>query len=147
MVAAAELLALLSVGGCGPPPEPPSDPELRAELGIPDDVAIHRIELVGRGDWTRVLPQELAIHPGDVVQFVALDHRVYLVRFEESLLSRAALDFLRDTDQDSPPPLVEQGARLVLSFNDAPETSYAYRVEGSGSPVLGSIRVSSRPDR
>lgn len=141
-VAVAQLLTFLALAGCAPPSAPPSDPELRAELGIPDDVAIHRVELVGWGDWTRVLPADLTIQPGDVVQFVTLDHRVYLIQFEESLLAPAAVDFLKDTKQDSPPPLVEQGARLVISFQGAPQASYAYRVEGNGAAVLGSIRVS-----
>lgn len=143
-IAVTGLLVLFGLGGCAPPDSAPSDPDLRAELGISDDVPIHRVELVGQGDWTRVLPQELVIRPGDVVQFVTLDHRVYLVRFDENLLTDAARTFLTDTNQYDPPPLVEEGARLVLSFEGAPPASYAFRVEGNGAPVQGSIRVSER---
>lgn len=131
----------LGVAGCAPAPPPPSDPDLRVELGIPDNVAIHRVALVGQGDRTRVLPRELMIRSGDVVQFVSLDHRVYVVRFDETDPSAPTSTFLVDTEQDSPPPLVEEGARLVLTFGGAPTGTYAYRVEGNGGPVPGSIRV------
>jgi plastocyanin len=125
----------------GPPPPPPSDPELRAELGIPDEVVIHRVDLSGRGDLTRVLPAVTEAKPGDVVQFVVLDNRVHLLRFREELLQGARLDFLRTTTQDRPPPLVQRGARLVLTFEDAPEGTYYFQVEGNGAPVEGEIRV------
>ena len=123
-------------------PPPPSDPELRAELGIPNEVTIHRIDLSGRGDETRVLPRETEIRVGEIVQFVVLDHRVHLLRFDESQLSASALAFLRDTAQDRPPPLVEQGSRLVLSFDGAPVGPYPFSVDGHGPSVAGAIRVS-----
>ncbi|MEX0935474.1 MAG: hypothetical protein WD013_01130 [Gemmatimonadota bacterium] len=125
----------------GPEPQPPSDPELRAELEIADDVRIHRIDLSGRGSETRVLPPEVEVRAGDVVQFVVLDYRVHLVRFVEEELRPAAMEFLTRTGQDRPPPLVERGARLVLSFEDAPAGWYPFRVEGSGAAVRGEIRV------
>ncbi len=131
----------LTTGCATQEPPVPSDPELRAELGIPADVTIHRIDLSARGDETRVLPRETEIRRGEVVQFVVLDHRVHLVRFEEDRLTPSAVRFLRDTAQDSPPPLVEQGARLVLSFDGAPLGSYAFIVDGGGPPVVGEIRV------
>lgn len=127
------------------PPPPPSDPALRSELGIADEVTIHRIDLSGRGDETRIVPPETEIRPGDVVQFVVLDHRVHLVRFEEARIAPVALGFLRETAQDNFPPLVEQGARLVLSFENAPIGSYPFRVEGNGPPVVGAIRVTDQP--
>ena len=120
---------------------PPSDPELRAELGIPAGVAIHRIDLSDSGDGTRILPRSTEIRSGDVVQFVMLDHRVHLVRFEGGGLEGNARDFLRETGQETPPPLVEQGARLVLTFEGAPVGSYPFIVDGNGLPVQGEIRV------
>ena len=127
----------------GPPPPPPSDPELRAELGIPDDVAIHRVDLSGRGELTRVLPAVTEARPGDVVQFVVLDNRVHLLRFAEDRIAGPRLEFLRETSQDRPPPLVERGARLVLTFEGAPQGSYHFRIEGNGAPVAGEIRVTA----
>ena len=128
------------IGGEAPPP---SDPELREELGIPDETAIHRIDLSDRGDGTgtRILPRSTEIRAGDIVQFVTLDHRVHHVRFEGAVLDEAALEFLRATRQESPPPLVEQGARLVLTFKDAPVGTYPFVVDGNGLPVAGEIRV------
>ena len=120
---------------------PPSDPKLRAELGIPADVRIHRVDLSSRREQAQVLPRQTEIRPGELVQFVVLDHRVHLVRFDTEELSAPALEFLRETGQDSPPPLLEQGARLVLSFEDAPAGSYPFLVDGNGTPVSGEIRV------
>jgi plastocyanin len=123
------------------PPPPPSDPELRAELLIPDDVVIHRVDLSGRADLIRVIPTVTEAHPGDIVQFVVTDNRVHLVRFREDRIAGPRLEFLRATAQDRPPPLVERGARLVLTFEGAPEGSYYFEIEGNGTPVSGEIRV------
>jgi hypothetical protein len=138
------VLVACMAGGCEPPPPPPpSDPELRAELGIPDEVVIHRVDLSGRGDVTRVLPAVTEASPGDVVQFVVLDNRVHLLRFREDRIAGPRLEFLRETSQDRPPPLVERGARLVLTFEGAPEGSYFFQIEGNGAPVAGEIRVTA----
>jgi len=139
--AVAILAALLS--GCMPEPLPPTDPELRAELGIPDHVPIHRIDLSGRADFTRVIPRLTEASPGDVVQFVVLDHRVHLVRFREELLRTDQIEFLRATSQDRFPPLVERGSRLVLSFEGAPAGEYSFQIEGNGLPVDALIRVTA----
>jgi plastocyanin len=122
-------------------PNPLSDPELRQELGISDAAAIHRIRVTGSGDRTRLLPLRTQIRPGDVVQFVILDHRTHLVRFLDDETASDALEFLRHTGQDRPPPLVARESRLVLSFRDAPPGRYPFRVESTGSPVEGEIRV------
>ena len=122
-------------------PPPPSDPDLRAELGIPDHVTIHRVDLSSQGGQTRLLPRETEIFSGEIVQFVVLDHRVHLVRFDQDEITRSALEFMRETGQDKPPPLVEQGARLVLSFEGAPVGSYPFLVDGNGPSVAGEIRV------
>jgi plastocyanin len=124
-----------------PEPLPPTDPELRAELGIPETVPIHRIDLSGRGDFTRVIPQLTEAGPGDVVQFVVLDHRVHLVSFRDELLRPDQIEFLRATSQARFPPLVEQGSRLVLSFEGAPAGDYSFYVEGNGPPIEAVIRV------
>jgi hypothetical protein len=139
--AAAILAALIS--GCMPEPLPPTDPELRAELGIPDIVPIHRIDLSGRADFTRVIPRLTEAGPGDVVQLVVLDHRVHLIRFREELLRPDQIEFLRVTSQARFPPLVEQGSRLVLSFEGAPTGDYSFQVEGNGPPVEAVIRVTA----
>ncbi len=126
---------------CGFDPPPPSDPELREELGIPDHVPIHRVDLSGRGDEVRVIPTTIEARPGDLVQFVVLDRQVHLIGFREEEISTSALTFLRETSQDAFPPLVERGARIVLSFEGAPVGAYPFRVEGNGPPVDGVIRL------
>jgi hypothetical protein len=126
------------------PPSPPSDPELRLELGIPDEIPIHRIDVGDSGGGTRVLPRVTEIQPGHMVQFVTLDHRVHLIRFDPAELDPIRLAFLRDTSQDSPPPLVAEGSRLLLSFEGAPPGSYPFFVDGDGTPVAGEIRVVDR---
>jgi plastocyanin len=118
-----------------------SDPELRAELGIPDDTPIHRVELSGLQAESRVVPRVVEARPGDVVQFVVMDNRVHLIRFLAEEIGPAELEFLRDTSQDRPPPLVERGARLVLTFEGAPPGSYPFSAEGNGSSARGEIRV------
>lgn len=131
-------LAPSCIGG---EPPPPSDLDLRLELGILDETAIHRIDLSYQGDGIRILPRSTEIRTGDIVQFVTLDHRVYLVRFGGAALYGAAVEFLRATRQERPPPLVEQGARLVLTFEDAPFGTYPFVVDGNGLSVEGEIRV------
>jgi plastocyanin len=133
---------LFSSASCLPEPPPPSDPELREELGIPDEVPIHRIDLSGRGDLMRVVPPVTHAAPGDVVQFVVLDHRVHLVQFREERMSGELVEFLRSTGQDRIPPLMERETRLVLTFEDAPVGVYHFQVEGNGPPVDGEIRLS-----
>ena len=122
-------------------PPPPSDPELREALGISDDVTIHRVDLEGEGSSRFIRPDTVVIAPGDLVQFVARDHRPHLVRFPQAGLPGQLLEFLRRTAQDSPPPLVERGARLVLTFDGAPEGRYPFLVEGDGGSAGGEIRV------
>ncbi|MSR23464.1 MAG: hypothetical protein EXR92_07985 [Gemmatimonadetes bacterium] len=138
---AAALVTIPLLVACEPERLPPSDPDLRAELAIPDDTPIHRVDLGGASSETSVIPRFLEVHPGDLVQFVVLDNRVHLVRFPEKGLGPTNLAFLRETSQDRPPPLVERGARLVLSFGGAPLGVYTFIVEGYGAPMRGEIRV------
>ncbi len=120
---------------------PPSDESLRADLGIPGDVPIQRIDLrYGRGE-TRILPRRSEILSGGIVQFVALDHRIHLIRFDEGALDPSALGFLRDSGQDRPAPLLVEGSRLVLTFDGAPAGTYPFWVEGSGGHAPGEIWV------
>ena len=140
------VLLVLLVSSClADEGQPPSNEGLRTDLGIPPDVPIHRVDLRWEGGETRILPRRSEIPSGGIVQFVALDHRVHLIRFDAEALDPPALDFLRDTSQDRPPPLLVEGARLVLTFGGAPAGSYPFWVEGSGGQVPGEIRVRS-PD-
>jgi hypothetical protein len=75
---------------------------------------------------------------------VALDHRVYLIAFDAPGLGAAESEFLRGTGQDSPPPLVERGSRLVLTFENAPAGRYPFSVETGGASSQGVILVEER---
>ena len=137
-------LALLAhLAACGPEVPPPSDPELAEALGIEEGIPIHQLLLSGRGDQTRVLPANVTIDAGDVVQFRVMDGRVHRVGFRIQEMDGDARAFLERTEQASPPPIVEQGGRLVLDFSGAPAGDYPFLVEGYGNSVEGRIRVRS----
>ena len=141
-LAGAGLPLLLVVSSClAEGDRPPPDEGLRTELGIPAGVPIRRVDLRWREGETRILPRRTEIPLGGIVQFVTLDHRVHLIRFDEGALGTAALDFLRDTGQDRAPPLLVEGARLVLTFDGAPPGTYPFWVEGNGGRAPGEIRV------
>lgn len=133
------LLVLSSCLAGGDRPLP--DEGLRTELGIPDGVPIRRVDLRWREGETRILPRRTEIAAGGVVQFVTLDHRVHLIRFDEGALEPPARGFLRETGQDRAPPLLVEGARLVLTFDGAPPGIYPFWVEGDGGRAPGEIRV------
>lgn len=138
MVVGAVGLSLLM--GCDRP-DPPSDPELRAELGIADQVRIHRVLITGAADVTRLIPAYLEVEAGDLVQFQIRGHRVHQVVFEAGDLASEARSFLEDTGQLAPPPLTASEARLVLSFEGAPAGIYPYRIDGYAPSVTGQIMV------
>ncbi len=139
------LILALTLGivgsGCERADGPPSDPELRASLGIADHIPIHQVTLSGSGDRTRVFPAHLQVDRGDVVQFRVMDWRVHRVRFAVDEMDPDPSEFLRATGQASPAPLTELDARLVITFEGAPTGEYHFVVEGFGNPVEGSIRV------
>ncbi len=135
----------MAVAGCLRDPPPPTDPELAEALGLPASTPVHRVVLTGQRESTRVLPREVRIRDGDLVQFVALDRRVYAIRFELGSMSPEAREFLVGTRQEGSPPLASEGARFVLSFREAPAGRYPFTVEGYGDGVPGAVVVEA-PD-
>ncbi len=133
-------VGLFLLAGCDRP-DPPSDPELRAELGIADEVQIHRVMVTGAAEVTRLIPAYLEVTAGDLVQFQIRGHRVHQVVFETDELTAEARAFLERTGQLAPPPLTASEARLVLSFEGAPEGIYPYRMDGYAPSVTGHIMV------
>ncbi|TVP55755.1 MAG: hypothetical protein EA351_09830 [Gemmatimonadales bacterium] len=136
------LMSLLFTG-CLRDPPPPTDPELAEELGLPSGTVFHRIHLGGTGARTRVLPGAVTLEPGAWVQFIVEDHRVHVVRFLLEEMDPAAAEFLRRSEQTASPPLTQRGSRQLFSFEDAPNGSYPFVVEGYGDPVRGLLRVGS----
>ncbi|TVR64949.1 MAG: hypothetical protein EA422_05255 [Gemmatimonadales bacterium] len=131
---------ILLLGGCDRS-GPPSDPELRAELGLGDAASIHRITITGQADRTRLLPAYLEVVRGDVVQFEVRDRRVHQVIFPSDDLTGDVRSFLEGTGQMAPPPLTSPEVRLVLSFEGAPSGAYPFRVDGYAPSVSGRIMV------
>jgi plastocyanin len=138
-------LFLAALPACAPEVEVPvPDRELRAALGLDDQRVIHRITLGGRGAVEHVIPPELSIEEGDVVQFVTVDRRVHVIRFEGEALSGPSLDFLESSGQRTSPPLIHSGSRFVVSFENAPPGSYPFVSTAHGDPAPGVILVSPR---
>jgi plastocyanin len=134
----------LALGGCLRDPPPPTDPALAEALGLDPSTPIHRFDMVDREGRIGLFPGDHEIRPGSVVQFVTRDRRVYSVHFEVDSVSLPARAFLEETAQESSPPLVEAGARFVVTFAGAPEGAYPFRIEGHGAVARGRIVVAPR---
>jgi plastocyanin len=134
------LLLLTSACGKGVPPELRPDDVLRAQLGLTDADEVHRVTLTG-GDVEVLDPVETSIPAGAWVEFLTADGRIHEVSFEIDSLGAEARDFLERTDQVSSPPLVNKGARFVVSFRNAPEGRYPFRAAGNERPARGVVVV------
>ena len=142
-VGAGFLALLLLVGGCEDPPDPELLPDtlLRDSLGLDDDDRVWTVRLTAPENRERLAPSEVRIGAGGWLQFVTGDRRLHVVRFLMDEMPPAQAEFLRRTGQDESPPLLELGARLVLTFEDAPEGRYPYRVTGNGEAADGLVIV------
>lgn len=140
------LVGALVVTACGPqvPPELQPDEVLRAELGLTDDDEVHRVRLIG-ADVERAEPAETVVPPGAWVEFVTTDWRVHEVRFDLDSLGPAARAFLEGSDQVASPPMVDLGARFVVSFHEAPAGRYPFLAEGNGATGRGVVVVRPNP--
>jgi plastocyanin len=146
VVAVATVSIVLAATSCDrTPPELLPDDLLRSELGLTDRDRVHTVEVFG-GSAEHAEPRRLEILPGDYVQFVSTDWRVHEVHFVEDGLSTELWRFLADSRQESSPPLVQQGARFVMTFEGAPAGTYAYRLEGNSETGDGVIVVLDTPD-
>lgn len=137
-------LGTVTGGACAveePDPADPPDTELAEALDLTGNERVHRVTLGGRGAEEHVVPGRLRILAGDLVQFVALDHRVHTVTFRGDSLTGARADFLEETGQRASPPLLDPGTRFVVTFAGAPPGPYPFVVEGNGPSVAGEILV------
>ncbi|HSG08095.1 MAG TPA: hypothetical protein VLA36_07050 [Longimicrobiales bacterium] len=105
-----------------------------------DKDEVHRIVLSG-GEREVFEPDQVEIAQGAWVEFVSADWRVHEIRFEVDSLSAAGRTFLEATDQVASPPLVDRGARFVVSFAGAPDGRYPFVAEGNGAPGRGVVIV------
>ena len=107
---------VVALSACKPvDPELLPDAELRTELGLTDEDRVHTVSLsTGVGELAD--PGSLAIEPGELVQFVSTDWFVHEVRFDLDAMTSSAREFLERTSQTASPPLLQEGSRLVLTF-------------------------------
>lgn len=135
----------LSIVGCtqGVPEELQPDSILRAELDMDDSDEVHTVRISG-GAVETLEPSETLVPPGAWVQFVTADAFVHEIRFDLDDMAAEARAFLTDTDQAASPPLLDAGARFVISFRDAPEGRYPFVAEGNGAPARGVVVVRAR---
>ena len=140
-VVAALAAGFLLGSGCGPSdPELLPDERLRTELGLTDDDRVHTVRLrTGVGEQAQ--PDSLEILPGDIVQFVSTDWLVHEIHFLTDSLGAAERAFLERTGQSASPPLLQEDARFVVSFRDAPPGRYPFRLEGNRAPGAGVVIV------
>ncbi len=97
--------------------------------------------LGGRGAREHIVPAQVELEPGDVVEFSTVDHRVHFLRFPEDSVTAQAWAFLVETGQEQSPPLVERGARFVVTFEGAPPGRYPFLSRGGGGVLSGVITV------
>jgi plastocyanin len=109
-------------------------------LGLSDRDEVHRVTLTG-GEREVLSPEEVSIPEGAWVEFVSADWRVHDIRFDLDSLPEAARAFLEESDQVASPPLVDRGARFVVSFEGAPDGRYPFVAEGNGAPGRGVVVV------
>jgi len=133
-------ILVVACAGCAGENAPPPDDLLRETLGLTEDDAVHRVVLTS-DSVERARPSEVVVRSGDFVEFVTDDWKIHEVIFELDSLATPARTFLVDSDQVESPPLLDRGVRYVLSFRDAPEGRYPYRVEGNAPATHGVIIV------
>lgn len=120
------------------------DTFLRDSLGLGERDPVHTVQLESTEDGERVEPALVTVRAGDLVQFVTRDRQVHVISFILASLPAPAADFLRDSWQESSPPLVEMGARFVVTFAGAPPGNYPFVVTGSREEGRGAVMVVPR---
>lgn len=134
-------LLLVTSAGCEPiDPTLRPDPQLIDELGLTQSDRVHTVSLASGAD-ERAEPDSIVVRPGDYLQFVSTDWLVHEVHFDSLEMDERARSFMTLTDQMDSPPLLQQGARFVVSFRDAPPGRYPFRLEGNRGPGRGVIVV------
>lgn len=124
-------------------PELVPDAFLGDSLGLAAGDRVHTVHLEHTEDGERVQPMQVTVRAGDLVQFVTRDRQVHAISFVLEGLPGPAASFLRESWQDRSPPLVEMGARFVVTFAGAPPGTYPFVVTGNSEDGHGTIVVAS----
>lgn len=136
------VVALLATACDEPDPDLVPDAELQAQLGLDERDRVHTVGLT-TGLVERAEPDSIAVAPGEYVQFVSRDWLVHEVAFDMEALTPEGRTFLERTGQVASPPLLQRGARFVLSFVDAPPGRYPFSLAGNRDAGQGVIVVAS----
>ena len=137
----------LLVAGAGCEPVDPTlrpDAQLISELGLTERDRVHTVSLATGVD-ERAEPDSIVVQVGDYLQFVSSEWLIHEVHFDTTSMDDRTRSFMTVTDQMDSPPLLQQGARFVLSFVDAPPGSYPFLLEGNRGSGRGVIVVASPP--
>jgi plastocyanin len=133
----------LALAGCGAEVDPELRPDslLQDSLGLDDRDRVHEVVVATLAGVEVARPGTVEVEPGAWVAFRVGDRRVHSVAFELDSLAPAARRAVERGGQDASPPLVEEGARYLVSFEGAPPGRYPYRMEGTGEPSRGVVVV------
>lgn len=136
----AAFLSLSSVGCEQANPALRPDLQLIEELGLSGTDRVHtvRLKMVGQ---EMAYPDSILAHEGDYIQFVSDDWFLHEVRFDSTSMSEDAWEFMVLNNQAASPPLLQNGARFVISFVDASPGAYPFLLEGNRKPGSGVIVV------
>lgn len=118
------------------------DLQLMEELGLSGTDRVHTVRLTMAGQ-ERAHPDSILVQEGDYIQFVSDDWFLHEVRFDSTDMSEQAWEFMVLNNQAASPPLLQNGARFVISFVDAVPGAYPFLLEGNREPGFGVIVVAS----
>lgn len=138
----AGFLLLSSVGCEQVNPALRPDLQLIEELGLSRTDRVHTVRLTV-ADQELAYPDSLLVQEGDYIQFVSDDWFLHEVRFDSTAMSKHAWEFMVLNNQASSPPLLQHGARFLISFVDASPGVYPFLLEGNREPGSGVIVVAS----
>lgn len=141
------LIAFLLLSSPGCEPENPTlrpDAILLEELGLSKDDRVHTVRLTTKGQ-ERASPDSILVEEGDYVQFVSDDWFIHEVFFDSMTMSDSAWTFMVSNDQSASPPLLQNGARFVISLVGASSGAYRFLLEGNREPGFGVIVVAPPP--
>ena len=134
------LLVLVGAGCEAIDPALRPDDQLISELDLTERDRVYTVSLAtGVGESAE--PDSIVVQPGDYLQFVSSDWFIHEVHFDSAIMDDQARSFMVVTGQMSSPPLLQQGARFVLSFADAPLGRYPFRLQGNREDGRGVIVV------
>ena len=102
---------------------------------------LHRVTLGGRGSVEHAVPSSVEALPGDVVEFLTVDHRIHTITFLADSLSPEGVAFLASTGQRGSLPLVDRGSRFLFRLEGAPPGRYVFLSEAHGGSAVGVVEV------